>query len=88
MLPITLAKPGDTVYVRFTTNESLGADSMTSIASGTTNTIFTFSGTNTIYSYVMQQSDLMVISPFSWTGTDTANNVTTVNAVTSDSSIL
>ena len=83
----TLAKPGDTVYVSLTTNETLGQDVMTSIASGTTNT-FTFSGTNTIiYSYVMQQSDPEGYVAFSWVASDTANNVTTVSTVTTGTAV-
>ena len=83
----TLAMPGDTVYVRLTTNETLSADAMSSIASGTTTT-FTFSGTNTIiYSYVMQQSDPEGYVAFSWQATDTANNLVVVSAVTTGTAV-
>ena len=84
----TLAKVGDTVYVRFVTNESLASDRLTSIASGTT-TSFTTTGTNTIiYSYAMQSSDPEGYIAFSFNATDTAGNSTLgITAVTSGTAV-
>ena len=84
----TLAKVGDTVYVKFTTNETLLSSSLSSIASGTTSTVTTL-GTNTIiYSYVMQSSDPEGPIAFSLNTTDTHGNSNIgISAVTSGSAV-
>ena len=84
----TLAKVGDTVYVKFTTNETLLSSSLSSIASGTSSTTTTL-GTNTIiYSYVMQSSDPEGPIAFSLNTTDTHGNSNIgISAVTSGTAV-